>query len=789
MRNKLKKIVFFLKKNKIKTTIGLLLMVVYYFLLPRQLFQPVYSTVIESSEGHLIGAKIASDGQWRFPEGDSVPYKFKECIIAFEDQYFYKHFGFNPVSMYHAFQQNRNAKKVVRGGSTLTQQVIRLYREGKKRTYFEKLIEVILATRLEFKCSKKEILKLYAAHAPFGGNVIGLEMASWRYFGLQPHQLSWAEAATLAVLPNAPSLIYPGKNQQILLKKRNVLLKKLLLKKIIDKEIYDLSLLEPLPLKPYKVPQLAPHLLQKTAKENPGEKIKTTLKYEVQTRVNEIVKQYYEVYKQNQVYNLAVLIVDVNTREIISYVGNSPTDKDHQKDVDIIQSARSTGSILKPLLYASMLDDGSLLPDMLVPDIPTQISGYVPQNYNQSFDGAVPASSALSRSLNIPAVLMLQEYSVPRFYEQLKKLKFETINKHPNHYGLSLILGGAETSLWDLCKVYASMSGTLKYFTSTQDLYRSNELTDLVYNKNQKVNFGKDNPQKNIFSAGAIWNTFNAMKEVNRPQGDEAWRFYDSSLEIAWKTGTSYGGRDAWSVGVTKDYVVGVWVGNATGEGRPALTGVENAAPVLFDVFRVLPKNTWFEVPYNDLEERDICLKSGYLAQEYCISKKQWVPKTDRKSETCPYHQLIHLDSTKSFRVNTNCELVGNIISKSWFVLPPVMEWYYKNNHVDYYALPPYRNDCIVHEWEESMGFIFPTKDNVKIILTRNFDGEWQPAVLKVAHSNRETELFWYLDDRYLGSTKTFHEMSLLVSDGQYWVTVVDAKGVEIKRRIIVERS
>jgi len=323
-------------------------MVVYYFSLPRKLFENNYATVIESNEGQLLGAKIAKDGQWRFPESDSIPTKFKECIIAFEDQHFFNHFGFNPVSMYHAFLQNRKANKVVRGGSTLTQQVIRLHRSGKSRSYFEKIIELILSTRLEFRHSKDRILQLYTAHAPFGSNVVGLEMASWKYFGLQPNQLSWAEAATLAVLPNAPSLIYPGKNQERLLKKRNLLLKKLYTNEVIDKETYELALEENLPQKPFDVPQITPHLLEKIAKTNRGEKIKTTINSHVQEQANEIVRQYYNLYKQNQVYNISVLVVEVKTRNVVAYVGNSPTDNNHQKDVDIISAPRSTGSILKP---------------------------------------------------------------------------------------------------------------------------------------------------------------------------------------------------------------------------------------------------------------------------------------------------------------------------------------------------------------------------------------------------------------------------------------------------------
>ncbi len=439
MKNKFKalfqRIKNYILNNKKKSIVSFVLLVVYYFSLPQTLFEEPYSTVIESNEGELLAAQIAPDGQWRFPAKDSVPDKFKKCIVYFEDEHFRYHPGFNPVAMVKAIRQNQKAGKVVRGGSTLTQQVIRLSRKNKKRTYFEKAIEIILATRLEFRHSKDKILELYAAHAPFGGNVVGLEMASWRYFGVQAHQLSWAESATLAVLPNAPSLIYPGKNQEKLRRKRNALLLKLHNEGIIDKLTYDLAITEPLPQKPYNVPQIAPHLLQRVAKTNQGERIKTTIDIALQNRINHIARQYHSQYKQNEVHNLAILVIDVQTRNVISYVGNSPTDIDHDKDVDIISAPRSTGSILKPFLYASMLDDGEILPNTLVPDVPTQISGYTPQNFNLTFDGAVPAQRALSRSLNIPAVLMLQDYGVFKFYDVLQKFQLHDINKHPDHYG------------------------------------------------------------------------------------------------------------------------------------------------------------------------------------------------------------------------------------------------------------------------------------------------------------------------------------------------------------------
>ena len=789
--NKLKafsqRIINWIKQNKIKSAIAFLLLLIYYFALPRTLFQEPYSTVIESKEGELLGAKIARDGQWRFPAQDSVPDKFRKCIVYFEDEYFYKHPGFNPVAMVNAVKQNRKAGKVVRGGSTLTQQVIRLYRKGKGRTYFEKIIEIILATRLELGYSKDEILDLYAAHAPFGGNVVGLEMASWRYFGLKSSQLSWAETATLAVLPNAPSLIYPGKNQIKLLEKRNRLLLKLYQEKIINQQTYELSVDEPLPQKPYNLPQIAPHLLQRIAKNQEGTRVKTTVDFALQNRVNQIAKYYYNQYKQNEVNNLAILVIDVSNRNVMSYVGNSPTDKDHQKDVDIIDAPRSTGSILKPLLYAAMLDDGELLPNTLVADVPTQIAGYTPQNFNLTFDGAVPAHRALSRSLNIPAVLMLQDFGVNKFYEELQKFKLRDVSKSPDHYGLSLILGGAESNLWDLCRSYANLSSTVNYFNKSNGKYRTNEFAELNYEDGFEADFGDETNQKNILGAGSIWQTYNAMEEVNRPEGDEAWKFYDSSLKIAWKTGTSFGNRDAWAIGTNSRYVVGIWVGNATGEGRPTLTGVTSAAPILFDVFNLLPRQKWFQTPYNDLDEVEVCKLSGYLAKEGCPKIKQWVSKKGKTTTICPYHKTVHLDQTEQFQVNSSCENVENIITKNWFVLPPVMAWYYKSKHIEYLPLPPFKENCIGTQ-TASMDFIYP-KANSKIYLTKNFNSEIQPVIFKVAYSQRENKLFWYVDNVYKGETKVFHEKPIMMTAGFHYVTVVDELGNEIRRKVEIVRE
>ncbi len=760
-----------------------ILLIAYYFCLPKDLFKTPTATVVESRQGNLLGAKIADDGQWRFPAIDSVPKKFETCLLQFEDAYFYKHFGFNPVSMAKAIGSNISAGKTVRGGSTLTQQVIRLSRK-RNRSYYEKFIELILATRLEFRHSKEDILKLYASHAPYGGNVVGLDVASWRYFGLQPHQLSWAESATLAVLPNAPSLIYPGKNQKRLLDKRNRLLQKLLAEKYIDSTTYDLALLEELPQKPYPLPKTAPHLVEQIAKNARGQRIKSSLDENLQRNVNSIVQKYHQSLRQNQVHNAAVLVLDVKTREVLSYVGNTKTTKENQKDVDMIHANRSTGSTIKPLLYAAMLDAGELLPDMLVADVPTQIAGYTPENFNEDYNGAVEAKSALARSLNIPAVRLLQSYGLAKFRDQLDAFKLGGLNKPADHYGLTLILGGAESNLWDLCKTYANLASTLNHFNATSSEYFSKEFTEPTLGK-EVLDFGEKSTNKTVFDAASIYLTFEAMKEVNRPDGNESWEFYDSSKEIAWKTGTSFGNKDAWAIGVTADYVVGVWVGNADGEGRPNVTGVTSAAPVLFDVFDVLPRSDWFQKPFDEFVDIDVCAKSGYLATDICPKKTISIPNKENYVKSCDYHQMVHLTSQKQFRVNSSCVDLSTAVSESWFSLPPLMEFYYKRTHPLYKPLPPFRNDCKSTN-APPMEFIYP-KNGSRISLTKNFEGKKNEVVLKLAHAKPETEVYWYLDEQFVSQTKDFHEIGLIPDLGRHKITVVDALGNEVKVTITIE--
>ncbi|SDE50293.1 penicillin-binding protein 1C [Ulvibacter litoralis] len=772
----------FFKKHKLKLSFGGILFAIWLFCLPSELFQVPTATVVESSEGVMLGARIADDGQWRFPKMDSVPYRFEQSILLFEDEYFYRHPGFNPISISKALWQNMTTNKR-RGGSTLTQQVIRISRKNKQRNYAEKLIEIMQATRLEAGYSKEEILGFYASYAPFGGNVVGLETASWRYFGIPASELSWGQSAALAVLPNAPSLIFPGKNEAILKEKRDRLLLKLFQKGKIDQTTYNLALDEHLPGKPFPLPEIAPHLTEKIRKEHRGKRVETTVLYSLQKKINNITKTHHKQLRQNQINNLAVLVLDVNTREVLAYVGNAPTTRENNNYVDIIAKSRSTGSVLKPFLFSALLSSGELLPNTLIADIPTVVNGYSPENFDKQFHGAVPASEALSRSLNIPAVRMLQSYGLDRFYNRLQELNFSQIKKPANHYGLTLILGGAESSLWDITKAYAGMASTLNYFNRSSSEYRATEFIEPIYINGETGDFGTVKNVAPIFNAGAIYNTLEALQKVNRPTGEENWSFFSNSQPIAWKTGTSYGFKDAWAVGVTPKYAIGVWVGNADGEGRPGLTGVQAAAPILFDVLDALPKSEWFDVPYDELIEANVCKKSGYLAGVFCEDvASEWIPKEGTKTSSCPYHQTVFLNASEKKRVNSSCYPLSEMKQKSWFTLPPVLEYYYAPLHPEYITLPSFASECL-QEGERKMEFIFPKK-NETILLPKTFDENVNDVVFKLAHRTPETTVFWYLDTTFMGSTETFHEITFAPKPGIYLLTATDEEGNEVKQQV-----
>ncbi len=759
----------------------------FWALLPATLFNEPLSYVLEARDGTLLGARIAADGQWRFPARAQVPGKFRAALLAFEDKRFERHWGVDPLAIARAARLDLQKGRVVSGGSTITMQVARLSRASSEndpppRNISAKVMEALLALRLETAYDKDQILGLYAAHAPFGGNVVGLEAAAWRYFGRDAASLSWAESATLAVLPNNPALVHLARNRERLQAKRDFVLRRLRENGAMSAMDLELALAEPLAAEPHELPDLAPHLLETLRAQHPGEyRLVSTLDARLQTEATHLVQEHVANLSRQQVNNAAALIVDNQTFEVLAYVGNGVCphllgNGECPHFVDIIRRPRSTGSILKPMLYAAMLEDGSLTPRMLVPDIPTHYDGFSPENFDHQYRGAVRANEALAHSLNVPAVRELKTYGVARFADLLRDAGMTTLTRPADDYGLTLILGGAEGNLWDITGLYASLT----------DIARARPQDPAPHFRSLKAL--RDEPTNNQgpvpIGTGAAWLTLDALLEVPRPGEEGHWKNFATSRAIAWKTGTSWGLRDGWAVGTTSRYTVGVWVGNATGEGRPGLTGSTMAAPLMFALFNGLPASRWLDMPTYALKQIDVCANDGFLATENCQSERLWVPKDSRFEALSPYNLPAHLDASGTHRVDGDCESPGRMRQTSWFVLPPTQEFYFRKAHAEYRPLPPLRADC-QGEATPALALVYPDA-NARVLIPQELDGSRGRTVFEAVSRHENATLFWHLDGQYLGETHTFHQQSLDIAPGEHILTVVDDTGERVYRRFQV---
>lgn len=738
----------------------LLFLIWWWNCLPEPLFQRPYSTVTEAEDGSLLGARIASDEQWRFPPSDSIPRRFRECIVLFEDANFYYHPGFDPLAIIRAIKQNWEAGEIVSGGSTLSMQCIRLARGNPPRNYWEKFTEILRAMRLELSYSKAEILALYCSQAPFGGNVVGLEAAAWRYFGLAAHQLSWSECAALAVLPNAPGIIHPGRNREQFEEKRNRLLSKLLTEDLIDSISYRLSLLEELPAEPYPLPDLAHHLSQYQWKVKPETRLKSSLNADWQKRIQSLTDLHLKKWRGNQVHNAAAIVMDLKDGAIRAYVGNTSDRKADGSAYNMLQEPRSSGSILKPILYADAMARGLLSPQSLIPDIPTRFGDFTPKNFDLRYRGASPLNKALQLSLNVPAARVLRDIGVPVFLHRLQGYGLKNLNNDPGHYGLSLILGGAEVKAEQVAHMYR------RWIWAMQE-----KKADTVYDVLGRAQYFGPIPNSD---PAAIYCSLEIMEGLTRPPEWKQW-----NDRMAWKTGTSYGFRDAWAVGTDGRWLVICWTGNANYEGRPGVIGVETSAPLLFQIMDFLPRSEFFEPPYDWQHQKIICGESGFLAGENC-KEQDTINGSKSLLQKCSFCQPIMLNS-QMLRIHQECE-TEDAIDSTWMILPPAMAWYAQRSELNYKAPPDWDPNCVASA-EASLEFIYPEKFEV-VKRTRDFEGSLGKIILEAGHRSGEAVIFWYADEQYLGSTQLRHRLEVALDEGTHELLIMDEKGNMARSRI-----
>ena len=751
---------------------GALILALAFLAVPVPHVEAPLSSVLVDGQGNLLGATVARDEQWRFPGTGRVPARYARAVIVYEDKRFLWHPGVDPLAVGRALRLNLTRGEVVSGASTLTMQVVRITRGNPPRTLPEKVLESMLALRLEAACSKDAILAMYADNAPFGGNTVGLEAAAWRYFGRTADELSWAEVATLAVLPNSPSLIHPGRNRDALRHKRDSLLRELSSLGDIDAIGLEAALTERIPEVQAPMPRIAPHLLAHAA----GTRIETTLDAGLQGRAVAVVERHQALVSSLGVQNLAAVIVELESGKVLAYIGNVKPGDVPGSHVDVVTASRSTGSVLKPFLYALMLGEGRLLPRQLVPDVPARIGGFSPENFDHAYQGAVPAATALARSRNVPAVWMLRDYGVERFTAALRSMGMTTLFRPADQYGLSLVIGGAEGSLWELVGLYRDLGLTVTH--AGGPLPRAMHWRQAADPAERPA----------VLDAGAASLTLDALVEVNRPGSEAGWRQFRGADAVAWKTGTSQGFRDAWAIGLTRTHVIGVWAGNADGEGRPGLTGYEVAAPLLFGLFDLVPKaGDGFPEPRAQLAKLDVCADSGMLAGPDCVhTTTQKAPLAGERAGRCSHCQPIHCDSGCTHRVTSACASTGTMETRSWFVLPAAQEWYFARRHPEYRTLPPMRDDCRSGlDLNPPLALLSPAP-GAAIYVPIETSGERGRVVFEASHRNASAELYWHLDDAFLSTTTAPHQVAIAPASGHHRVTIVDADGFRIERQFTV---
>lgn len=765
------------KRPKLRFGILTLLSLVVIFIILNWCFplpaKPGYSLIITDSKDQVMHAYLTKDEQWRMEtELEEISPLLKKAIIEKEDKYFYYHIGVNPIAIGRAAIKNILRGRRTSGASTITMQVAKLL-QPKKRTWGNKFIEAFRAIQLELTYSKDEILQMYLSMLPYGGNIQGVKSAAWMYFNKDPDHLSLAEIAALSVIPNRPSQLIVGKTNDKIVEYRNKLLQEFLAEKIFtEKEIQD-AIEEPFEAKRNTTPRLAPHLSYKLMKSYGvagKNKIQSTIDLNTQLKSEQLVKDYIRALKFRGVNNAAAVIIDNKTHKVVSYVGSADFyGLEDAGQVNGAKAIRQPGSTLKPFLYALCIDEGIITPKRIITDINVNYSGYSPENFDKQFDGYVTAENALSRSLNIPAVKLLNQYGVKPFIAQLAECDFVQIKKDQNKLGLSTILGGCGTSLEELTALFSVFANDGRY---AKPIYIA---ADSVRMK------------KNILSKASAFMITEILTKVNRPDFPISWQSTEKMPQIAWKTGTSYGRRDGWSIGYNKSYTIGVWVGNFSGSSIPDLSGAEMATPLLFKLFNSVDYNSmdnWFEQP-DDCDIRMVCGETGMIPSSFCtnIVTDYFIPViSDNKYCNNMQEIPISIDGKTSYCVQCKPE---NGYKTKWFkVISPEMQDYYDERKIPYERIPTHNPNCEVVYKEQGPKITSPSHGADYYISTISPE----PIALKCLTAMDVAKVYWYINDKFYKTANTNEKIFFMPDAGPIKISCTDDKGRTKNIRINVHK-
>jgi penicillin-binding protein 1C len=728
-----------------------------------------YSVMITDAEGKVINGYLTKDEKWRMKtELNEISPLLRQTIIAKEDQYFYHHPGINPLAVARALIKNISRQKTISGASTITMQVARAL-EKRERNLFSKILETFRAFQLEWKYSKDEILQLYLNLVPYGSNIEGVKAASLLYFNKAPDHLSLAEITALSIIPNRPSSLVIGRNNDRIVQERNRWLHKFADDKVFTPKQIEDALSEPLTAIRGSVPHIAPHLslqLKKTATQH---EVKTNLVTNTQLKIEKLTEDYVRGLRDKGIRNASVIVVDNRTNAVIAYVGSASfTDTMDAGQVNGAAAVRQPGSTLKPLLYALCMDEGLLTPKMMLNDVAVSYDGYAPENYDKNFNGAVTMEYALEHSLNIPSVKSLRQLGKDQFVNKLIAVDFRQINKDQRKLGLSMILGGCGATLEELTGLFAAFAheGRFAPLKFTKDTTSSSS-TQLI-------------------APASSYLITDILSKVNRPDFPLNWTATEHMPRIAWKTGTSYGRRDAWSIGYNKNYTVGIWVGNFSGARVPELSGANTATPLLFKVFNTIDYNSdagWY-VPPKDLALRQVCQATGLPPGEHCTNliSDYFIPLVS-SNQLCRHVQEIQLSADGKWSYCQSC-VPETGYTKQWVsVMAPELEQWYEERSLAYEKVPPHYFGC-EKIFRGSGPSITSPRNGAEYFINTN---EPEPLQL-AAHAGADvSRLYWYIDDVLYKTTLPGEKQFFTPKEGSVKISCTDDKGRNTNIRIVVK--
>lgn len=717
-----------------------------------------YSSIITDSKGEVVNAYLTSDQKWRMKtELEEISPLLRKTIIAKEDKYFYSHPGVNPVAVGRALFKNIFRMKTTSGASTITMQVARAM-EHRPRNLLSKFIETFRAFQLELKYDKDEILQLYLNLVPYGGNIEGVKSASILYFKKNPDHLSLAEITALSIIPNRPSSLVIGKTNDRIVEERNRWLQKFAEDKVFTtKEIED-ALAEPLTATRGTVPHYIPHLAYKLKRQG-SSIIKTNIELNTQLKTEKIVEDYVRSQRLKNIKNAAVIIIDNKTHKVISYLGSSNfNDTIDGGQVNGAAAVRQPGSTLKPLLYALCFDEGLMTPKSVLTDVAVNYEGYAPENYDEKFNGYVTVEYALEHSLNIPAVKSLKLLGHEKLIQKLGSCNFKQIQKDQRKLGLSMILGGCGTSLEELTGLFSSFANNGIYISP------SFLQTDTILRKNT------------VISPAANYMVNEILSKVNRPDFPLNWTATERMPKIAWKTGTSYGRRDAWSIGYNKNYTVGVWVGNFSGVGVADLSGANIATPLLFKIFNTIDYDSdeeWFTQP-KDADIRQVCSETGLLPAPHCtnLATDYFIPLIS-STKICDNRQEIMISPDEKISYCKSCAPETGY-KKKWFkVTEPDMQAWMEENRIVFEKIPPHNPDCELIFKGNAPVINSPVNGTEYLISKKNKE----PLQLVCKTANDVSKVYWYINNKFYKSCNAGEKQFFIPEEGPVKISCTDDKG------------